>query len=105
MSVSPLAPTSFPNMPLIAGVALATAASGARYKGRDDLLLIRLAPDSSVAGVFTKSDTAASPVRWSRALQKKARQQPSSRMLAMPTPPAGRRYRCPRYSNEPCRPP
>ena len=39
-------------------------------KGRDDLLLITLAPNSSVAGVFTKSDTAAAPVRWSQTIAK-----------------------------------
>ena len=66
MNVSPLAPDSFPTLPPIAGVRLATAASGTRYKGRDDLLLITLDAGSSVAGVFTQSDTAAAPVCWSR---------------------------------------
>ena len=41
-----------------------------RYHGRDDLLLITLAPNSRVAGVFTKSDTAAAPVCWSRTIAK-----------------------------------
>ncbi len=70
MTLSPLAPFSFPNLPTIPGVNLATAASGTRYKGRDDLLLITLAADSSVAGVFTKSDTAAAPVYWSQNIAK-----------------------------------
>ena len=70
MTLSPLAPSSFPDMPKIIGINLATASSGTRYKGRDDLLLITLAPNSSVAGVFTKSDTAAAPVCWSRAIAK-----------------------------------
>ena len=70
MNLSPLAPSSFPNMPKIVGINLATAASGTRYQGRDDLLLITLAPNSSVAGVFTKSDTAAAPVCWSRSIAK-----------------------------------
>ena len=70
MTLSPLAPSSFPNLPKIVGIGLATAASGMRYQGRDDLLLITLAPNSSVAGVFTKSDTAAAPVCWSRAIAK-----------------------------------
>ncbi len=70
MTVSPLAPSSFPDLPKIVGINLATAASGTRYRGRDDLLLITLAPDSSVAGVFTKSDTAAAPVCWSRTIAK-----------------------------------
>jgi glutamate N-acetyltransferase / amino-acid N-acetyltransferase len=50
MTVSPLAPYSFPDLPPIAGIKLGTAASGMRYQGRDDLLLISLAPESSVAG-------------------------------------------------------
>ena len=70
MTLSPLAPSSFPDMPKIVGINLATAATGTRYKGRDDLLLITLAPNSSVAGVFTKSDTAAAPVCWSRTIAK-----------------------------------
>ena len=70
MTLSPLAPSSFPDLPKIAGINLATAASGTRYQGRDDLLLISLAPNSNVAGVFTKSDTAAAPVCWSRTIAK-----------------------------------
>ena len=66
MTLSPLTPDSFPDLPPIAGITLGTAASGMRYQGRDDLLLISLAPESSVAGVFTQSDTAAAPVGWSR---------------------------------------
>ena len=37
--VSPLAPTDVPDMPVIAGVKLATAAAGIRYQGRTDVLL------------------------------------------------------------------
>ena len=70
MTISPLAPDSFPDLPLIAGIRLGTAASGMRYQGRDDLLLISLASGSSVAGVFTQSDTAAAPVSWSRKIAK-----------------------------------
>ena len=73
MTKSPLAPAAFPDLPAIAGIGLATAASGTRYKGRDDLLLITLAPNSTVAGVFTLSDTAASPVRWSREVAARGR--------------------------------
>ena len=40
-AVSPLAPTDVPDMPAIAGVRLATAAAGIRYKGRTDVLLAR----------------------------------------------------------------
>ncbi|WP_316977828.1 bifunctional glutamate N-acetyltransferase/amino-acid acetyltransferase ArgJ [Shumkonia mesophila] len=63
---SPLAPDRFPDMPAVAGVTLAVAASGVKYKGRDDLLVVELAPGTTVAGTFTRSLTAAAPVEWCR---------------------------------------
>ena len=66
MTVSPLAPATFPAMPDIKGVTLSTAASGMKYTGRDDMLLMRLNGSGSIAAVFTKSDTAAAPVQWCR---------------------------------------
>src|SRR6516225_3618469 len=65
-AVSPLAPARFPEMPPIAGVRLGAIACGIRYQGRDDLMLAELAPDSAVAGVFTRSLTAGAPVLWCR---------------------------------------
>jgi glutamate N-acetyltransferase / amino-acid N-acetyltransferase len=65
-AVSPLAPARFPELPPIAGVRLAALACGIRYQGRDDLMLAELAPDSAVAGVFTRSLTAGAPVQWCR---------------------------------------
>jgi glutamate N-acetyltransferase/amino-acid N-acetyltransferase len=64
---SPLAPRNFPALPPLAGVRLATGAAGIRYHGRDDLVLAVFAPGTQVAGVFTKSRTAAAPVEWCRA--------------------------------------
>ena len=63
-AVSPLAPTSVPDMPEIAGVRLATAAAGIRYKGRTDVMLALLAPGTVAAGVFTKSKCPSAPVEW-----------------------------------------
>ena len=63
---SPLAPVRFPDLPAIDGLGLAVAASGLKYKNRHDLLLMTLCKTTNVAGVFTKSDTAAAPVIWSR---------------------------------------
>ncbi len=60
--VSPLAPASFPDLPKIAGVDFATHAAAIKYKGRDDVMLARLAPGTSVAGVFTKSSTRSAAV-------------------------------------------
>jgi glutamate N-acetyltransferase / amino-acid N-acetyltransferase len=66
-AVSPLAPTDVPDMPAIAGVRLATAAAGIRYKNRTDVLLALLDPGTTVAGVFTRSKCPSAPVEWCRA--------------------------------------
>ena len=66
-AVSPLAPTNVPDMPDIAGVRLATAAAGIRYKNRTDVLLVALDAGTTVAGVFTKSKCPSAPVDWCRA--------------------------------------
>lgn len=61
--VSPLAPEGgFPAIPPIAGVDFATAAAGVRYAGRTDVLLVRLAPGTALAGVFTRSATRSAAV-------------------------------------------
>ena len=60
--VSPLAPASFPDLPLIGGVRFASAAAGVRYSGRTDVMLALLQPGTAVAGVFTKSATRSAPV-------------------------------------------
>lgn len=54
---SPLAPASFPKLPVIDGVRFATAQAGVKYKGRTDVMLALLDPGSVVAGVFTRSAT------------------------------------------------
>ena len=61
-----LFPEKFPDMPAVAGLLLGTAATGLKYTGRDDLMLMRCAEGSTLAAVFTQSDTAAPPVEWSR---------------------------------------
>ena len=60
--VSPLAPAQFPDLPQIDGVTFATAAAGVKYQGRTDVMLAELAPGTTVAGVFTRSQTRAAPV-------------------------------------------
>jgi glutamate N-acetyltransferase/amino-acid N-acetyltransferase len=66
-AISPLAPTDVPEMPAIAGVRLATAAAGIRYKGRTDVLLALMDKGTTVAGVFTQSKCPSAPVEWCRA--------------------------------------
>ena len=66
-SVSPLAPKTVPDMPVIAGVRLATAEAGIRYKNRTDVLLAVMDKGTAVAGVFTRSKCPSAPVEWCRA--------------------------------------
>jgi glutamate N-acetyltransferase/amino-acid N-acetyltransferase len=62
--VSPLAPKGgFPKLPRIAGARFAAIAAGVRYQNRRDVMLVHLAPGTTVAGVFTRSATRAACVR------------------------------------------
>jgi glutamate N-acetyltransferase / amino-acid N-acetyltransferase len=61
--VSPLAPVSFPTLPVIAGAEFAAIGAGIKYLNRKDVMLVRLAPGTSVAGVFTRSTTRSGCVR------------------------------------------
>ncbi len=63
---SPLAPSSFPRMPAVAGVRLSASACGLKKNGESDLMFCELAVETTAAGVFTRSLTASAPVRWSR---------------------------------------
>ena len=60
--VSPLAPASFPDLPVIAGVRFAAGAAGVRYVNRTDVMLVDIAAGSAVAGVFTRSATRSAAV-------------------------------------------
>src|SRR5947209_12956525 len=71
IAVSPLAPTNVPAMPAVAGVKLAAAAAGIRYKGRTDVLLAVMDKGTTVAGVFTQSKCSSAPVEWCRAKLKR----------------------------------
>ena len=61
--VSPLAPASFPALPTIRGVEFAAVEAGVRYQNRKDVMLVRLAPGTAMAGVFTRSTTRSACVR------------------------------------------
>lgn len=65
--VSPLA-LPLPVLAPVAGVTMATAQAGIRYKGRTDVLLAAFAEGTSVAGVFTKNICPGAPVTWCRAI-------------------------------------
>ncbi len=65
--VSPFAPAAFPALPALAGFDMATAEAGVRYRGRTDLWVLRAAPGTAVAGVFTKNKCPGAPVDFSKA--------------------------------------
>ncbi len=68
-AVSPLA-VALPDLPPLAGVRLSSAAAGIRYQGRTDVVMIEVAPGSTVAGVFTSNKCPGAPVDWCRAALK-----------------------------------
>ncbi len=61
--VSPLAPASFPVLPSIKGAEFAAVEAGVRYQNRKDVMLVRLCPGTTMAGVFTRSSTRSGCVR------------------------------------------
>ena len=64
-TISPLA-EPLPELPPIGGVALGSAEAGIRYKDRTDLVLVELAPGTTVAGVFTQNKCPGAPIDWCR---------------------------------------
>ena len=63
----PLAPERFPDLPPVGGVRIAGRACGLKRSGAKDLMLAVLAPGTTVAGVFTRSQCPSAPVDWCRA--------------------------------------
>ena len=61
-AISPLAPAGFPALPVIEGAEFAAGAAGIKYQGRTDVMLVRLAPGTAIAGAFTRSSTRAACV-------------------------------------------
>ena len=58
--------SAFPDMGPLAGVKLGAVACGINYQDRNDLFMAELEPGTAIAGVFTRSRTAAAPVLWCR---------------------------------------
>jgi glutamate N-acetyltransferase/amino-acid N-acetyltransferase len=60
---SPLA-VAFPDIPAVAGVEIATGRAGFYKHERDDVLIMRFAPETACAGVFTRHGVGSAPVDW-----------------------------------------
>lgn len=67
---SPFSPIVFKDLPSLSGVKIATLRAGIRYENKDDVVLITLPPDSTIAGVFTTSGCPSAPVDWCKTLIK-----------------------------------
>ena len=65
-SRSPLAPTDFPELPVVPGVKVGAKSVGIKYRDRLDLMLAKFTEGTTVAGVLTQSSTASAPVVWCR---------------------------------------
>jgi len=65
LPVSPLS-VPFPRIPPIDGVEIATGRAGFYKHEREDLLIMRFAEGTSVAGVFTRHGVGSAPVDWCR---------------------------------------
>ena len=63
---SPLAPQMMATLFPVKGVRLATAASGIKYKNRDDVMLMVADETVVVAGALTRSKTCSAAVDWSK---------------------------------------
>ena len=69
--VSSMAPGKFPNLPKIAGVAVASGSGEIKYKDKDDVMLAEFVPGTIAAGLFTKSKTSSAAVNWCREILRK----------------------------------
>jgi glutamate N-acetyltransferase/amino-acid N-acetyltransferase len=77
LPVSPLA-VKFPTIPAIGGVSPQVARGGFYAAARNDLLLMRFAPGTICAGVFTRHGVGSAPVDW---CQEKMKTGPEARAL------------------------
>ena len=64
MKLSPLAPTEAPKLHPVPGIKLAAAATGMKYQGRADVMLMVADDDAVVAGALTRSKTCSAAVDW-----------------------------------------
>ncbi len=66
LAVSPLA-VPFPEIGAVAGVQLSTGRAGFYKHERPDLMVMRFAPGTTCAGVFTRHGVGSAPVDWCKA--------------------------------------
>ena len=59
-------PGTLPEFYPVAGIKVGIASAGIKKPGRKDVVVFELAPESRVAGIFTKNQFCAAPVTLSR---------------------------------------
>jgi glutamate N-acetyltransferase / amino-acid N-acetyltransferase len=64
LPTSPLAPASFPDLPIIAGMEASATRLGLYGGERNDLLVVHFPKEATVAGAFTTSATRSADVDW-----------------------------------------
>ena len=64
--ISPLAPETLGELSSVPGIKLATVATGMKYKGRDDVMLMVADTSATIAGSLTTSKTCSAAVDWCR---------------------------------------
>lgn len=64
LPVSPLAPAHFPDLPAVGGVEASCSRIGLYRHERNELLVVRLAEGTAVAGALTRSQTRSADVAW-----------------------------------------
>jgi glutamate N-acetyltransferase/amino-acid N-acetyltransferase len=65
-AVSPFAPKTIPQVPVIDGVRFAACEAGIKYRNRKDLMIAVMDEGTTAAGVLTQSKTCSAPVLWCR---------------------------------------
>jgi glutamate N-acetyltransferase / amino-acid N-acetyltransferase len=65
-AVSPFAPKTLPQVPVIDGVRFAACEAGIKYRNRKDLMIAVMDEGTTAAGVLTQSKTCSAPVLWCR---------------------------------------
>jgi glutamate N-acetyltransferase/amino-acid N-acetyltransferase len=65
-AVSPFAPKSISEVPVIDGVRFAACEAGIKYRNRKDLMIAVMDEGTTAAGVLTQSKTCSAPVLWCR---------------------------------------
>ncbi|TAE33358.1 MAG: bifunctional glutamate N-acetyltransferase/amino-acid acetyltransferase ArgJ [Alphaproteobacteria bacterium] len=66
MTTSPFAPKNLPTLASLRGVSLGAVCAGIRHANRLDMMMMRFDAGAHVAGVYTRSLTAAAPILWCR---------------------------------------